>query len=476
MEMRPGESPAPAKPAETKPEVPDVPAAADAPAQPDVPDVPAAADAPAQPDVPAAADAPAQPDVPAAADAPAQPAEPAQSAEPAQPDGQPAPALARAGVRRRTLIAGGIAAGAAAVIGGASFIISRVTRPEPGDVRWSYEGISTTPAVAGDTIYGTGGGVTALDAKTGDQRWNFSNNTVDMVNGADMPSFTPAVGSGLVYVAYQSPHVIALRAETGEVAWSYAVDEDQEFAASPVLDGDTVYAVSGTGPGRAGSILHAIDAARGTSRWTLPADGLLLSPPAVAGDLIYLSRSDPDRDSVLNDPAAAWLAVNKTTGIISFSLASGRNSLDNPAAVAAKDQVYLATHDKIAAVHAGSGRVLWQAAAPGPWTSSLTWGDVNADGRLFTTDNDGALYALDAARGQLDWSYPAETPLHAAPAFADDVLYAPAAGGELHVVVAVTGAQRTVYHAGTQDLTSTPALTTDSILVSDGHVLYAIAR
>jgi len=186
------------------------------------------------------------------------PTTPAEPAEPAGPtDGQPT--AARAGVRRRALIAGGIAAGAAAVVGGASFIISRAARPEPGDVRWSYEGISTTPAVAGDTIYGTGtgGGVTALDA------------TVDRVSGASMPSFTPAVGSDLVYVAYQSPHVIALRADSGEVAWSYRADEeDQSFAASPVLDGTTIYAISGTSPGRR-SVLHAIDATSGTGRSTI---------------------------------------------------------------------------------------------------------------------------------------------------------------------------------------------------------------
>ena len=397
---------------------------------------------------------------------------------PAEPEGSvPAdsqPALARSGVRRRALIAGGIAAGAAAVLGGAGFIISRATRPEPGDVRWSYEGISTTPVVAGGTIYGTGGGVTALDAKTGDERWNFSNNTVGWISGAQMPSYTPAFGSDLVYVAYQSPHVIALHADSGEVAWSYAADEDQYFATSPILDGDTIYAISGPSTGRPGSVLHAIDAARGTGRWTLPADGLELSPPAVAGNLIYLSRSDPA--SVLDDPSAAWLAVDKASGIISFSLTSGRNSSDSPAAVAAKDQVYLATHDNVAAVSAGNGRVVWQVASPGLWTSSLTWGETTTGGRLFTRDNDGALYALDTVRGEKSWEYPAETPLHAAPAFADGVLYAPASGGELHVVDAANGARRAVYHAGTKDLTSTPALTTDSILVSDGNVLYAIAR
>ena len=199
----------------------------------------------------------------------------------------------------------------------------------------------------------------------------------------------------------------------------------------------------------------------------------MLSPPAVAGSLIYLSRSSPT--PTFDDPSAAWLAVDKATGIVSFSLNSGRNSTANPAAVAAADRVYLATQDKVAAVYAGNGRVVWQVPAPGLWPTSLTWGDT-AGGRLFTRDNDGVLYGLEAERGQQIWSYPAETPQPAAPVFADGVLYAPGSGGELHVVDAANGARRAVYRAGTGDLTSMPTLTTDSVLVSDGDVLHAIAR
>ncbi|WP_233624846.1 PQQ-binding-like beta-propeller repeat protein [Actinoplanes sp. ATCC 53533] len=381
------------------------------------------------------------------------------------------PAAARSGVRRRAFLAAGVAA----AVGGAGYVINLATRPETGDVRWSYQGVSAMPAVAGDAVYGTGGGVvTALNLKTGRVLWKFSKTSIDDVGDEYVPSFTPAVGRDLVHVASQSPHLVALNAADGGLAWLYRADEGQDFTASPVLADGTVYAISSRTVGSLASTLHAIDAASGARRWTLPVGDLELSAPAVAGDLIYVSRSD--HDAFGTDPAAAWLAVDADTGVVAMTLETGGNSDRNPPALAVGDRVYLPSGKQIAAVQGGVGRVEWQVLSPGLWTVSLVWGGNERGGHVFMTDNDGVLYALDSVRGELSWTSSSEAPLGAPPAYADGMLYAPLARGELHLLSALDGSRRAVYRAGTENFTSSPVVTGESILVSDGARLHAIAR
>jgi outer membrane protein assembly factor BamB len=375
------------------------------------------------------------------------------------------------GIQRRTLLLGGAAA-AAGLVGAAGWVIGRADRAEAGDVRWSYDGIGFAPLLAGGTLFGTGGGVTALDPATGRERWNFSNDTTGGVSGAHMPSFTPA-GDGPVVVAYRSPYLIALNPESGDVAWNYEAGDGQEFTASPVRAADLVVAVSRAPSGTAGAILHGVDAATGTGRWTLPLGEVETSAPVVAGGKVWLSRASGSGTS--GGSGAAWLAVDAATGIVALTL-SAPISFRNPAALPAGDRVYLPALDRLYGVKAGTGEAGWQADTAMASIVGVGPAGIDDAAPVLVLDDQGGLRAFDQAAGAAPrWSF-TETKVTALPALAGDRLYVPAAGGELIVLSAAGGIRQAGHRIGGNDLTGTPVITTDSVLVSDGETLWSVAR
>lgn len=134
--------------------------------------------------------------------------------------------------------------------------------------RAEVEGGVGSPAVAGDlVVVGSGGALFALDAATGEQRWQFETGAY---------SALPAIANGQVYVSGSGDHTLdALDAATGETIWSYQADS--EMGAPSVADG-IVYVGTGSGT------LLAIGAEDGKLRWQLPVGSSLATTSAVIAD------------------------------------------------------------------------------------------------------------------------------------------------------------------------------------------------
>lgn len=94
---------------------------------------------------------------------------------------------------------------------------------------WSYEGSS--PAVADGTVYvgAADERVYALDAESGEQRWEFW--TWNNVTGA------PVVTPDTVYVGSDDTVVYALDVDTGERRWEFATTGGIDGAGGAVVDG-----------------------------------------------------------------------------------------------------------------------------------------------------------------------------------------------------------------------------------------------
>ncbi|MCC5828072.1 MAG: PQQ-binding-like beta-propeller repeat protein [Phycisphaeraceae bacterium] len=136
-------------------------------------------------------------------------------------------------------------------------------------------------AVGGGNVYlhGTGNRTMALDAKTGEMRWNNNNGGLHVVALEDM-----AVFSG--------DHITALDAKTGEVRWRI-VNAGHE-AAAPLhwrYNGRS-YIISGNVDGR----VVCVDAATGEIQWELTDVGNNSRTMTLAGDRnMLLLNLDPDR-------------------------------------------------------------------------------------------------------------------------------------------------------------------------------------
>ena len=183
-------------------------------------------------------------------------------------------------------------------------------RAATGAVRWRKRvgAVASAPIPAGGLLYiGTAdGALVVLDAQTGVEKWRYQSRgpiqqspvvTTDLVvfsNEADQvvavdgitgkfkwqyKGETPeeytlrghagvAVDGELIYTGFSNGILVALRKDTGSVAWSTSLRADAErfmdVDATPIVIGDRVYASSSSGG------VYALDKATGLVRWRLP--------------------------------------------------------------------------------------------------------------------------------------------------------------------------------------------------------------
>ena len=192
---------------------------------------------------------------------------------------------------------------------------------DDGSVLWRVDagsrfGASTSPVAYDDTIYVVGGGVTALDAETGEERWHRpteygghgiavdervyvgtgSNGTGAVVavtrDGENWWRSTepgevysaPVAGDDLVYAVSKTGTVTALAAETGAVEWQASV-EDGVHESPAVAEGRVVV------PAGNGTRTIALDARTGDRLWTFET-GVGQGAPVVVGDQVLTSGAN----------------------------------------------------------------------------------------------------------------------------------------------------------------------------------------
>ncbi|MBY0277527.1 PQQ-binding-like beta-propeller repeat protein [Candidatus Binatia bacterium] len=156
--------------------------------------------------------------------------------------------------------------------------------------RGAYGNISTTPLIAGDTVYlqDLSSRVSALDRETGAVRWQATQ---------PLSLFGPngvALGWGKVFANDGTDGIVALDATTGATLWSrkLTVTATDGVDIQPVAYGDLVFAstvpVSGEGPYRGGDrgVLYALRQDTGEVAWsfdTVDSDDLWGNPEINSG-------------------------------------------------------------------------------------------------------------------------------------------------------------------------------------------------
>jgi serine/threonine-protein kinase len=165
---------------------------------------------------------------------------------------------------------------------------------------------------------------------------------------------------------------------TGKVRWELKFPA--MVLAPPVVTRDAIY--MGTGDARV-IALHPED---GRLLWQHKVNGPVNAAPALAGETLYVGL----RDGTL-------LALDKATGEERWSVRTGGSiyggmKVHNGA-------VYLGNGEgRVLALDALTGETLWQYRTRG-WISSVP--SITEDGILLTGSTDGNVYALDAATGKL---------------------------------------------------------------------------
>ena len=300
-------------------------------------------------------------------------------------------------------------------------------RASNGTVRWrKYLGaVTSAPLVGGTVIYvGTSdGNLLALDAQTGVEKWRYQSRgpigqppvstmdvivfaneadqvvAVDPINGKfkwQYKSETPEeytlrghagvrIDGDLVYTGFSNGTMVALRKDTGSVAWSTSLKADadrfMDVDATPIVVGDRVYASSSSGG------VYALDKATGLVRWRLPfwdaaqpsASGNV-GGIASDGKVVYVSVADLGTYAIDLDGNVIWRVGARGGGEPGAPVIFGDLLLYS----LANDGLFLAdrkTGETVEYFDPGDGI----SAAP----------TVTGNGQLIVMSNRGILYSFD---------------------------------------------------------------------------------
>jgi outer membrane protein assembly factor BamB len=238
----------------------------------------------------------------------------------------------------------------------------------------------------------------------------------------------PVVAEGVLYVS--SGKLYALDASTGSARWRSQGLGD--VVSSPAVAGAVVY-VSGLKDGNAW--LYAVDATSGSLRWSQNIGNVWPTSPTVVDGVVFANGDQ-------------LYAFNATTGARLWSAVRGTEEYFYDSPTVAGGVAYVGGN-KLYAFNATTGARLWSAPSPGDYFYS----PAVARGVAYVGSHEG-LFAFNAATGAQLWSAEPGVGTNEVPAVANGVVYIGA--DKLYAFNAATGAQ--LWSAGPPSGVSSPVV------------------
>jgi outer membrane protein assembly factor BamB len=235
---------------------------------------------------------------------------------------------------------------------------------------WRYDAgndLRSTPAISGAVAYfGTNDGyLIALDLLTKKPKWSFD------LGGYPVRA-SPAIADRTVYLA-NGFSVFAIDADTGNQRWKFAMDYAGE--SSPTVADGVVFVASKE------NHLYALDAETGKQIWVYKTDGLLFASPSVTDKAVVIGGDDGD-----------LFALDRENGHVDWKITLDSGIYSTPAIDSGR--FYVTTKNKTTvAVDIETGDQIWSYPIGGSASPAVV------DGVVYIGSDDGAIYALDAAKG-----------------------------------------------------------------------------
>jgi eukaryotic-like serine/threonine-protein kinase len=197
------------------------------------------------------------------------------------------------------------------------------------------------------------------------------------------------------------------------------------------------------------------------------------------------------------------------------SLRAGKNTA---APIVADGTVFFCSTDRMLALDAETGKLKWSFPADQGLNGAIKASPAYSDGTVYFGASDGNLYAVSAADGTLNWSFPTNGSIRSAPIVyegsvyfgsdnnslyairasngelawrgpfvtKDDIASSPAiadgyavfacADAMLYMASASSGSQRWEYRLPTSAVRSAPVVSDDVVHIAAGNTLYAVGR
>jgi outer membrane protein assembly factor BamB len=290
-----------------------------------------------------------------------------------------------------------------------------------GTERWRFEGpILDAVSVAGDLVYVNDWDpdgppdvrtnvLRAVDAATGQERWH-----VTVSEGTD-----PVVDDGLAVVTTSDGFLVGLDAATGAERWRYQVSTEGRAGAPALADGIAYAGIAGGG-------MVAVDAATGTLLWLGDTGGDQPGTSVVAEGLAYAGGVGPDGEG------GHLYAFDATTGEL-------RWTFDDPLYTpAVRDGVGYSGGPVgiVTAFNTADGTERWHTQLDGAVHNTAIAGNVVYADSDNADETGATIYALDAQTGEQLWGFTVPSWVHSGLAVAGGAVYV---GTEFDGVLAIGG-------------------------------------
>ena len=226
----------------------------------------------------------------------------------------------------------------------------------------------------------------ALSTTDGKQIWYYqASAAATIVLGEPAPAYS----DGLIVAGFGSGDLIALRAESGTLAWSDSLaggrgrstlSDLSAIRALPVIVDSVVYAIG------VGGLFVAIDLRSGRRIWEREASGQ--NTPAISGDWIFILTLDQQLFCVGRaDGRIRWM-----TQLARFeNVAKSRDPIYWTGPLLGGGHLYLAgSTERLTAINPQTGEVLGQQNLP----AAVSVGLVAAGGKMFVVTDDSSLTAF----------------------------------------------------------------------------------
>ncbi|HTY75456.1 MAG TPA: PQQ-binding-like beta-propeller repeat protein [Candidatus Nanoarchaeia archaeon] len=338
---------------------------------------------------------------------------------------------------------------------------STSSAPATNQTLWTFTtggAIETSPAVVDGTVYfgSDDGSVYALNAATGTLVWNYS-------TGGPVQS-SPAVVNDVVYVGgFHSHAVFALNASSGGLIWRSSTNSvyPNEISSTAVTNGFVYVDVYNAGEG---GEFSALNASTGGIVWKYDTEYWITNSPAIYEGIAYFGTNFGE-----------LLALNSSTGQTIWTLDETSNGGVQGSVSASDDLVFVGLSQKVQALNASSGVVVWSSDIVGGVQSSSP---AVANGIVYVSMAYGQLYggvsALNETSGTLMWNQIPGSITDSSPAIADGVVFVGSDDGSIHALNATTGTIIWAYTTG-EAVYSSPAVAYGAVYVgSNDGKLYAI--
>jgi outer membrane protein assembly factor BamB len=318
-------------------------------------------------------------------------------------------------------------------------------------------------------------------------------------NGAVMSS--PSIENGIVYVGSQDKNIYAINAWTGALVWSYATGGTIESSAavangkvyigsddgyvycndatngnrlwrtfvngglpktygsavmlrsSPAVVGNTVYI------GSMDDNLYALDANSGTVSWKFTTQGPITSSPTISDGAVYITSEEPAAGALYKIDAAGGGQIWKKQLEYEQQFTGGTDMQGTPT-VAAGMVFASANLRTFYGIDAATGDIAWTFTNPTA-TEFIVSSPIYLNGQLFIIDKFD-IACLNATTGKQLWSSYSGDELYVSPSYADDQLYVATSQRHIFIINATDGSKTLAY--------TTPSASWSSPTPCDGRL------